>query len=326
MSRSLFTLLILLALAAPFVVLGQVYDGFAGNIILALTPEFPRPNEKVTVALSGFSVDVTRAEISWSLNGVLLKKGVGAREVSFVAGALGSNTALVVTVESPFQGNYRETLSVRPAEVDILWKTDGYLPPFYKGKALPTPQAPITLVAMPALVAASGKLLAPETLVYEWRQDGRALSDKSGFGKQSIAIEGPRGFQDTIVSVAVSSFDKSIKAEKTIVLDAFQPKIVFYEKHPLRGVLYERAIGDRFALEKEEVVLRAEPYFFPEGAVASGVLDFSWVVNDQRVFSEKQTELALRKEGEAGGTSSVRLEIKDLRHLVQAVVALLIQF
>ena len=326
MSRFLFTLLILLALAAPLAALGQVPGGFGGNISLTLSPEFPRPNERVTATLTGFSVDVSRAEISWSLDGALLARGVGAREVSFFAGKAGGSKTLTVLVASPIQGSYRETLSIRPAEVDILWATDGYTPPFYKGKALPTSKAPVTLVAVPSFVAASGRALAPETLVYEWRRDERVLSTESGFGKQRLTIEGPILFQDTVVSVMVSSLDKTLEAKKTIVLDAFLPKVLFYEKHPLRGVVYEHALGETFALPREEFVLRAEPYYFPKESVARGDLDFSWSVNSARVLSDKREELTLRKEGETRGSSSVRLEIKDIVRLVQAAAALLVQF
>src|SRR3989338_1439631 len=119
-------LLLLLFLATPVGVLGQTLPGFGGDITLTVTPEFPRANEEVTVSARGFSIDLNRAEVSWTLNGKLEKRAVGGTTFSFRAGALGKTSTLMVGVKSPSQGTFQETLSIRPAEVDVLWETGTY--------------------------------------------------------------------------------------------------------------------------------------------------------------------------------------------------------
>lgn len=325
-------LLVLMSALIPVGVFGQAYGGFGGNITLTMTPEFPRANEEVTVTAQGFSVDLDRAEVSWYENGVLKKKGVGARSFSFTTGALGEASSLRVVVASPSRGLFRETLAIRPAEVDILSEADSYTPPFYKGKGLPSGESRLRLTALPFLAAGNGRLLNPASLVYSWEQDGKKLLAESGFGKQSATIRGPLLFQESIVSVEVSSLDESLKAKKTIFFDAESPRVLFYEKHPLRGILYERALKEKYTLLTDEFSLRAEPYFFPRLSLPAGtaresaLLEFGWSVNSRSVPSQKQNELILRKEAEGRGGSRVELTIKDVRKLLQAAAALVVQF
>src|SRR3989344_6530597 len=179
-------LLALLFAAVPFGLSGQGLPGFGGNITLTVTPEFPRANEEVTVSARGFSIDLDRAEVSWTLNGKLEKKAVGGTIFSFRTESLGKTSALMVTVKSLSQGSFKETLTIRPAEVDVLWEALTYTPPFYKGKRMLSSSGTITVTAMPSFVVASGKTLDSAALVYSWEQDGKNLLSQSGFGKQSI--------------------------------------------------------------------------------------------------------------------------------------------
>ena len=141
-----------------------------------------------------------------------------------------------------------------------------------------------------------------------------------------MVMRGPLLFQESVTSVEVSSLDKSIRARKTIVLAPVEPKVVFYEKHPLKGVFYARALENTFSLLKEEFILRAEPFFFSKNALKDRSSGFSWLVNDADVFTERENELVLRHEGEKSGSSRVGLTVKDEKNLLQAAASLLVQY
>lgn len=318
--------LLLFFVVLPLGIFAQTYSGFSGNITLTVTPEFPRAHEEVTVTVQGFSVDLDRAEVSWVLNGALKKKAVGARSFSFTTGALGQTSSLEIIVVSPSQGLFKGQIAVRPAEVDILWEADTYIPPFYRGKALPSSRSSIRLSAVPFLAGGNGVLLKPASLVYSWEQDGKKLTAASGFGKQTVFLEGPRLYQESIVSVEVSSLDGSITAKKTIFFDPTTPLVAFYEKHPLRGIVRNQTLSANYLLQKDEFSLRAEPYFFPLAAYKNRALEFEWTVNTQKVLSQKQGELVLRKESQKGGSSRVELKIRDLEKLLQAAATMVVQF
>ena len=100
MSSKAYTLLLaILFVALPTGVFAQEFFGaFGGNVSLTVTPEFPRANEKVTIEARGFSLDLNRAEVSWAVNGTLMKKAVGGNTFSFETGPLGSASSVVVSV------------------------------------------------------------------------------------------------------------------------------------------------------------------------------------------------------------------------------------
>ena len=320
-------LLVLLFAAIPIGVFGQdFFSAFGGNVSLTVIPEFPRANEKVTIEARGLSLDLNRAEISWSVNGTLMKKAIGGSSFSFETGSPGSSSSVVVTVRGLSGQLFRETLAFHPADVDILWNTHSYVPPFYKGKKLLTSQGDLALTAMPVFVAASGKTLAPETLVYTWKRGDQTLVSESGFGKQHITITGPLLFQDMFISLEVSSLDGSMKAEKIIRLEPSEPRILFYEKHPLRGVLYNHALQESYELSADELVLRAEPYFFSYNDIKDAGLEFLWSVNNENAFTRTINELVLRKEEGGGGQSRIGFEVRDAKKLLQSAAAILIHY
>jgi len=77
-----------------------------------------------------------------------------------------------------------------------------------------------------------------------------------------------------------------------------KPEIVFYEKHPLLGTLFNTAAGDSFRLFGEEVTLRLFPLFVADSTRPTYV----WEVGGKGVEPEDSgRELTLRKTGTGTG-------------------------
>ena len=77
-------------------------------------------------------------------------------------------------------------------------------------------------------------------------------------------------------------------------------------------MLYQNILRD-VALEKDEVVVRAEPYFFSLDDYEHDLLDYTWTVNGETLENkDKKTmhEVTFRKEGEKGA-AKILLDILD---------------
>ncbi len=239
---------------------------------ITFTPEFPGPNQTVTILVEDFSRDLNQVEIVWTVNGKIVKKGFGERRLEVTTGNLGSVTNVGLNV-----GRATQNLSIRPAAVDLIWQADTYTPPFYKGKALHSNQDPLRVVAEPFFMNAQGVRLNPTTLTYRWFIDGKIQDRASGYGKKTFQYLPSILTKPYEVRVEVYSGDSSYKAASTVVIDDTQPEVLFYENHPLYGVLFNTALnGKSLILAEEEVSVIGVPLYFSKEQMATDFITYSW--------------------------------------------------
>lgn len=203
---------------------------------------------------------------------------------------------------------------MRPEEVDILWQAYSSVPPFYKGKALAPSAGLVQLTAIPNLIDQNGKKLNPNDLVYTWSQRGVVLGNASGYGKQSIVLENGQIPERLLnVSVSVSSFDKVISARKDINVPLSESKIIFYKKHPLEGLIYNKNIRNNFIIDDSEIEIFAEPYYFSLDDIIKNQVTYRWKVNNKDInipLNEQGKSITFKKEGDSG-LAKVSLEIRN---------------
>ncbi|MEX0934049.1 MAG: hypothetical protein WD003_02205 [Candidatus Paceibacterota bacterium] len=287
------------------------------NFIIKFFPQVPAPQEEVFINVESFSVDLNRATLRWFVNGTLFTSGVGVKKITIKVGEVGEETRVSVTATTPEGVVLNEEIRFTPTLVSLLWESNTYTPAFYKGKALLTTDNKIVVTALPWFSVDGVSFLNPQGLVYTWSRNGRVLGSLSGFGKQTLTITGPSLFQEMDLSVAISSFGGSLRGEASLTLSPQEPEIFFYEKHPLRGVLSERALGGEYSFFPDEITLHAEPYFFSQEDVGSNLV-FTWLLNGKEITGALGQEITLRKPEEAG-RSRIGLKITNRNNFLQEV-------
>lgn len=290
--------------------------GFEQNLSIKVTPTTPSPNEEVVIVIESFITDLNRADITWLVNGETRLSGSGIKKLRIVVGDLGEETAVSIIIDTQEGDRIVKRLSFLPALVDLVLEADTYTPPFYKGKPLISSNNTLSIIALPQLTTDGRNFLDPKNLVYTWSRDRRILGSESGFGKQTLVIDGPSIFQDTTISVEVSSLDKSLGANKTISITPQDPEILFYEKHPLRGILYNKALVGTFTLHSDEFVLRAEPYFM-SNKDSKNNLEYNWILDGKKITSIGRDQEITFRQTEGVGASTISLEINNIKEFLQ---------
>lgn len=291
----------------------------AADVAISISPSSPRPNQEVTISLHSSAIDLNNATISWYLSGKLLKQGIGQKTTTVTTSSTGG-AALVEAVMRTKEGvTVRKQISIKPAEVDLIWEANTYTPPLYRGKALFTPQASVHIVAIPHLTNQSGQKIDPATLTYTWKQDSRILGTESGRGKSSLSVRGTMLLKPLVVSVEVTSPDSTLSAADSIELDALNPTVSVYTDNPLYGILYNRALRDTFRLEGNESRLIAVPFNFSGKSRNASNLSYNWSVNgeDASYDPADPSTITLRHEGEGSGNSIVSVSVGNTREIMQ---------
>src|SRR3989338_4999797 len=289
------------------------------NISIGVQPSSPKAYEQVTITASSISLDLDRSRISWFLDGVSQKSGVGEKDFSFTTKALGKTSTVRISVSSPDEPPITETILVTPQGVDILWNALTYVPPFYDGKALPSSEGLLLVTAFPEIKNGSGTTMAPNNLFYEWRQDGSVVASGHGIGKRSIVVRSrvTSGI-DTVISVIASLPDRSVQAENIVRIQTQEPVVLLYEKHPLQGILYERALVESVTLTEKEFTLRAEPFFFSWEDVVPKKLLFQWSLNDSDIETPgDEKEITVHAETNEPGVSKITVHVLNLGRVLQ---------
>jgi len=295
------------------------------DLSLSITPNIPGPNKEVVMKVEYSGIDLNRSEISWFKNEILQKKGVGERQFSFISGGLGTSDFIEVQIMAPSGKVLTQNVTIAPADVDLLWQTDSSKPPFYKGKPLNSHRSVVTFVAMPNFIDTNGNKLDPKDLFYEWKRNFEAIGNSTnGFGKNSLVIDQAKFFRKNVITVRVSDKDGIFKAEKNVSLTNHDPKILFYEKDPLLGTIYENAVVGDFTLKNEEITLVAEPFSFSGDDVYNNNIIYSWFLNGKKIqnLTENLKEITLKQGSDVEkGVSSIRATFRNNKRVLQGASA-----
>ncbi|MHB1118275.1 MAG: hypothetical protein ACYCZ7_01980 [Minisyncoccota bacterium] len=294
----------------------SVANSIINHLDIKTNPQNPGPRETIRIKIESYLTDLNKATIGWSVNGKLMERGIGKTAFLFQNGASGETTRLTISIVTNSGISISKDLSWSPVGITVLWEADTYTPPFYKGKALPSPQSMIRAIAIPDSAGSRGALDAGN-LVYVWKKDGTVAGEASGYGKNFFSFLAPKPYGESRVSVQVSSINDTIKSEMKVSLPLAQPFILFYENHPLLGVWRNRALNTEFNLAKKEFSISAEPYFFSNETGETSTLLYNWSLNGKAVQNIGRA-ITLRNEAGEKGDSALTLAMRGIKKTFQS--------
>ncbi|MEK9131877.1 MAG: hypothetical protein AAB447_03130 [Patescibacteria group bacterium] len=286
---------------------------------VTLTPENPAPNDAVFARVDSYNFDLDTTEIVWYVNGALQTRGMGVRQFNFTAPALGKTIALKVVARHKTLGDLEQSISLRTGDVEVIWESVGYTPPFYKGKTHHAYGGVVRYIAIPRLTDKNGTEISASNLVYTWKKNSKVIQDQSGFGKSNIVVSDDSYVRDgNEISVEVSSTDHTAQATGYSGVSPTVSKVVVYEKDPALGTLYNKAVGNLFSIFGDEAELVAEPYFFSVTTRDAGQIEYEWLVNDRPVSgNDKKSVVILKPAPGASGKANLSLIVQNQRQILQ---------
>lgn len=319
-SKKVFLFLFLALFLFPFTGNAQLQaDPIQTALSTTITPELPRPNEKVSIQTESFTFDLNRAIISWSINGKKQKEGKGLKSFDFTVGGLGSVTLVEVYI-IPGEGNppFSEVFKFYPTEVSLISEAKTFVPLFYKGKSPFSEESDLRVSALPNIVDKNGNMIPRENLIYTWTRDSRPVQEASGYGMSTYSLTGAFSGAPEYIGVTVSSEDGLLKASGSIQIKPTKPVLLFYENNPLFGILYNKAITTKFPMKEKETSFTAVPYGITR--VGNGDVLFHWSMNNQPTqINQNGDTITVRNDSGAEGDSLIGLSIDNPKKIFQAI-------
>jgi hypothetical protein len=289
---------------------------------LQLTPSVtsPSPGQEVKITAQSFTENIDANTVIWSVDGKEVSRGIGLKEISVKAPTLGKSVKVTVTLVNSSGSKSSESITISSGSIDIIIETEGYKPPFFRGKIGPKYQNTVKIIAMPHLVDNKGVEYDPKTLIYKWSKNDRVVSEYSGYGKQFVEVQGSVVPRPYTVSLSVTSKDGIETAESIIFVEEQQAFVNMYENDPLYGPIFNKAITNSIGLGKEkEAKIIAIPFGFNRPDLSKGSLSFTWMVNNilKPEIADNDTIILRAPEG-ATGSSNISLEVRNKKDILQS--------
>lgn len=257
---------------------------------ITLVPETPGANEKVKVSVNSYSFDLNSSEVSFFIDGEIIKKDIGIKTFYFTTGDFGEKTNLKIIVKKVSGGIIEENYSIKPAEVDLIYQLkDPYVPFGYKGKSTLLSNSELTVFAFPVLINEKGETIPKKSLIYKWYKNFDIDLENSGFGKSSYKIDRLDAFpRETRISVRVTSLDGKVVAKKSTVLRPQKTKVEFYLLKPGLPFSFKNVANPDIFSTNIDAEIRAIPYFMEDTKTEK--VKYNWQINGRYFTHNKDSD------------------------------------
>jgi len=288
-----------------------------GDITIETSPKNPQPYQDVTINISSYATDLTKAIITWQSGSNTVLYGIGKTSYSFKTNGVGSANIFNISITPAGSlSSVIKKIAVYPSEIEMMWESvDGYTPPFYKGRSLPIGGGLIKVVAIPntkTIQSGNG------SISYTWKNSDSVIDTASGYNKNSYVFKNSMFDDINNISVEASSVAGNYSAANSVSIPLYKPKIIFYKKSPTDGILYNNSLGKESAMNEDEVTLVAEPYFMSIVGNEDSI-NYAWKINSNTVATpSKKTEITVRPTSR-GGYAIIDLAIENIGELFQKV-------
>lgn len=308
---SLFSLLIVgFFIFTPFTSHAQLNSALsvAGDITLRVTPEYPKPGDIITATLHSYLIDVEAYQITWKVNGKEADRGTGVSSIKTTVGQTGEETQIEAQIVLPTE-IVNKKRSVIPGGLDILWESPyTYVPPFYKGKALPARESDIRVTAIPRIPSFKSSDDVSD-YIFTWDHDFTTKGSLSGYGKSTYSFTNPFNDKLEIVGATVSNTQGTFEASDDTEIVLVEPEVVFYQETDDLGVR-PQALTDRIVSEIKTLNLIAEPFYFSTKSPTATDLEFTWRIGDSTLVGPNRETLYREARIESSGTGQAFLGVK----------------
>ena len=296
----------------------SIFDSF-------VPPKNTLPGKMVYLSLNSRTADLKDSSISWSVGGKIIQQGTGETTFNFKNGNSGQTTTITISITTPDGKQESKDISITPIGFTLLWQANTYVPPFYRGKAMMGPAAPVRAIVIPDSSDIPPDV-SVDTLIYQWDRDYSDKPDLIGSGENSFSFLAPNPGNDTNIALQITSTDESVSRQVNITLSLAQPFVLFYEDNPLLGVWYNRSFRDSITLNKQEFSMKAEPYFFSNEISGVSNLNYAWTINNN-VIKNSTNDITLRNDSGKTGDSQIDLSVSGVDKTLQnATQELLVHF
>ncbi len=290
----------------------QVNSALIGDAVsITLDPQYPGPNEQVTLSIDDYSIDSSGASILWLIDGVEVPQFKNTRTISVITPSVGKTATVAVRLVFSNKPTIEAKMSLTPVYVDVIIEPQTYTPLFYAGRALPVHGSVVNITA---LVHNASGLLNNANYTYNWQLNGKVMYGGPRSGNNRAQITVPYG-QNSLIAVTITDASGSVISRKLVSIPQQEVAITFYEVSTLYG-LSQKAITDTLPFVGNSSTIRAVPYYIDSRAISNSLFT-EWTVGGRVANTESADPFEINLLRQGAGNTQVGFKIRNLSELLQ---------
>jgi hypothetical protein len=316
----LFSIVFLLSTSHTFAQISQFPEG---DIEYQFVPISPKAFQNVRVTLVSYIEDLNSASITWRVDGQTSASGKGLKNFSFKTGSVTQTVVLEIFVKLNDGRLSQKTYRIKPVDVDLVWQSESFTPPFYRGKKMFSHENNLTFVAIPHMTDGSGVEINPKNLTYKWTRNDQVIDYASGYGKNILSYKGPLISRTQSIHVEVTDPNSSQRGFAIIDLPPVDPEMHLYKKDPLYGIEFQKALSENLDLKgSKEVTVVGMPYYFGILKSYSSDIIYRWRINGASVGEDIKTNSQTFRQVEGqSGVAKISLSAENIEKTLQSARA-----
>lgn len=278
----------------------------ADDITVELEPRVPGPYEKVDLTLKSFVINPDTSYITWIVNGENVGAETGLKRMTVTTGDIGEPVFIEIRIRYQQLEEVVKRIRLQPGSLDVLWQAENsYTPPFYRGKALPSSESTLKVLALPF------DFTENDQYNYIWEYQAQVDQASSGFRENIYRIDNRFFDKGFLIDVTATRRDGGFQATQELSLPRYDPEVHFIAYDPF-GTKQKIQNGS-LIIDDEYVLLEAVPYYFSTNFFSRDVL-LEWEIDRVPYFSDPGDDLRYNQIflSPADGSGSSRVEAKIL--------------
>ncbi len=281
------------------------------DVSFSSEPEIPGAFQDVTVTVDSYLTDVSRAFFIWKKDGKTVLSATGANQFTFTTADIGQVTTIDVSMLLSTGEAIQKRMLFNPSEADLIWEgADSYTPPFYRGRALPSSEGYIRVVAIPQ-INNLGTTANINNFVFRWKRNDAAIPEYSGFNKSALVFQQSYLNEEEKIEVTSQENTTGSVGVGTVTVPIFKPQILMYARDAIKGVDWNHELGKSYDITSVEKTLVAIPYYFSPASPTSPQLRYTWTINGDTVTTPNAPNTLTLKSGSSKGISNLKVSIEN---------------
>ncbi len=245
------------------------------NFTVKYTPTNIREGELVKFYITSENFNLSQSNITWYINGKAIDAGIGRINFETNAGRVGKSVAVKVNVKNDVFEESKE-ITIIPNTTFILYEgANSYVPPFYKGRALPNKE---DFTRMAAISFQNSEIndFNLKKNNYKWTINGE--EEANSLTENQIIHKSQSSFVDNNLNIKVRketlSGQKISDSIANILIQDTDP--IIYKTDAKKLLKEEFKINDK----GNDFYLFVEPYFFSGDSRYDKKISYNWQVDE----------------------------------------------
>lgn len=282
---------------------------------IKLTPSNPKIGENFTAEVETFSFDLDRSDITWLLDGQVVKKGFGEKSVDLTM-IKGAKNLLVKAV-SPEGTTYAGGVSMVEKSLGILFEgSDSYVPDWYEGKREVASGGKLRAVAIANIDDGNGKYLDNKDLIFTWEINGEIQSKVSGAGKYYADLYVLDEYGSSAeVTVTVKAREGGESVSETIQVPVYNTDVLVYKKDSVYGIIQKAILGGINIVNNGDVEFIAEPFYFSTDRFKTKEMKYVWSMNGKALQGNNYSRIF--QLADQTGSSNISVYVENIKKIMQ---------